>query len=153
MDIRADDLRHPQVLALLQVHLHDMAQHSPPESVHALPSDALSAPDVHFFSAWDGDTLMGFGALKQLDAAQGELKSMRTSPAYLRQGVAEALLRHLIDHARDLGLVRLSLETGSPQAFAPARQLYERYGFKECAPFGDYTEDPYSVFMTLSLNG
>ena len=96
---------------------------------------------------------MGFGALKQLDAAQGELKSMRTSPAYLRQGVAEALLRHLIDHARDLGLVRLSLETGSPQAFAPARQLYERYGFKECAPFGDYTEDPYSVFMTLSLNG
>ena len=151
MDIRRDPLSHPQVLELLRVHLSDMAVHSPAESCHALPLASLRAPEVHFFSAWDGNALMGFGAIQLLDAEHAELKSMRTACAYLRQGVAEALLRHLLNHAAELGVVRVSLETGSPPAFAPARHLYQRYGFTECEPFGDYVQDPYSVFMTRSL--
>jgi putative acetyltransferase len=152
MHIQRDPVSHSQVIALLQTHLRDMAMHSPPESVHALHLDALRAPDVFFFSAWEGEALMGFGALKRLDAQHGELKSMRTATRYLGQGVAATLLRHLLTLAGDLGLSRVSLETGSAAVFSPARRLYARFGFVECGPFGDYAPDPYSVFMTRALD-
>lgn len=154
MHIREDDLRGADVVALLQAHLDDMHRHSPPESVHALDLDALRRPEITFWTMRDdGGALMGCGALKQLDAGHGEIKSMRTAAAHLRRGVAATLLRHVLRTARARGYRRLSLETGAPEAFAPARALYARFGFAECGPFADYAEDPWSVFMTLELQG
>ena len=149
--IRVDDVRGPEVIELLQLHLRSVALHSPPESIHALDLDALRKPDISFWTAWQHDRLLGCGALRALDDAHGEIKSMKTAPKHLRQGVAAALLRHIIDEARRRRYRRLSLETGSMEAFAPARALYARYGFENCGPFADYVEDPYSVFMKMDL--
>jgi putative acetyltransferase len=111
----------------------------------------LRAADVTFWSIWRGEALAGFGALKQLSAGHGEVKSMRTAAPFLRQGAASALLRHIIAEAQRRGYTRLSLETGSMPFFAPAHRLYRSFGFVECKPFGDYRPDPNSTFMTLSL--
>ena len=151
MHIRVGQLAHEQVLALLGEHHQDMLSHSPVESVHALDISGLKAADVTFFSMWDGDNLAGVGALKQLDSYHGEIKSMRTSKLFLRQGVAHKILAHLIAEATDRGYQRLSLETGSMAAFLPAKRLYQQFGFQQCTPFADYKVDPYSSFMTLSL--
>lgn len=150
--IRVDDLTHPEVLALLREHLASAAEHSPPESVHALDAAALRAPNVTFWSVWSGSRLAGIGALKQLDATHGELKSMRTARAFLRQGVARTLIDHMLQVARERGYRRLSLETGTPEAFAPARALYESFGFVRCAPFANYRDDGFSVCMTRTLD-
>ncbi|WP_110649655.1 GNAT family N-acetyltransferase [Salinicola peritrichatus] len=151
MDIIRDDLRGPEIAALLEAHLKDFAPHSPPESRHALDLEGLRRPEIHFYSAWEDGQLLGCGAFKRLDDTHAEVKSMRTDPKHLRKGVARAILAHLIDEARALGIQRLSLETGSMEAFAPARQLYAAFGFDYCEPFADYVEDPYSVFMTRTL--
>ena len=150
-EIRTDDLTKVEVLALLQEHLDAVSQISPPESVHALDLDGLRAPEVTFWSVWQGSTLAGCGALKELDAHHGEIKSMRTASSHLRTGVAAALLEHILHVARARGYRRLSLETGSQEAFAPARALYARFGFEPCGPFADYIDDPNSVFMTREL--
>ncbi|MGB0865176.1 MAG: GNAT family N-acetyltransferase [Granulosicoccaceae bacterium] len=151
MQLALDNLQSPAVAALLQEHLDDMARHSPPESVHALDLDALRHPSVSFWCVWDGDTLAGCGALKRLDNTHGEIKSMRTASTHLRRGVAAQLLECILQQARQDGLQRLSLETGSMQVFEPARRLYERFGFSPCPPFNNYKLDPYSVFMTREL--
>lgn len=151
MEIRIDDLTSPEIIGLLREHLHSMTLHSPPESIHALDVDALRKPEITFWSVWDGSELMGCGAIKQLNPEHGEIKSMRTAPAHLRKGVAAALMRHILDEAQRRSYQRLSLETGSMEAFAPAHRLYASFGFKECAPFADYVEDPYSIFMTKEL--
>ncbi|RYY95096.1 MAG: GNAT family N-acetyltransferase, partial [Comamonadaceae bacterium] len=123
----------------------------PPESVHALDLDALRQPDVSFWTAWQGADLLGCGALKMLDPAHGEIKSMRTADGQRRRGVAQLVLQHILVHAQARSLRRVSLETGSQPQFLPARRLYERAGFTVCAPFGAYVDDPNSVFMTLAL--
>lgn len=146
-----DDLSGAAIRALLEDHLRDMHALSPPESVHAMAVDRLRAPDVTFWSAWDGDALLGCGALRELDATHGEVKSMRTAPARRGGGVARAVLARVMAEARARGYTRLSLETGSHAAFEPARRLYASVGFEPCPPFGDYTDDPHSVFMTLRL--
>jgi putative acetyltransferase len=151
MDIRVDDLSGPEIAQLLREHLHSMTLHSPPESIHALDLDGLRKPEITFWCVWQGDELMGCGALKQLDARRGEIKSMRTATRHLRKGVAARLLQHIIEEARRRDYQRLSLETGSMEAFAPARRLYEKFGFEFCGPFADYVEDPYSNFMTRTL--
>jgi len=151
MEIRLDDLRGPEIARLLQEHLRGMYLHSPPESVHALDLEALRKPGITMWTAWQGAELLGCGALKELDPGHGEIKSMRTAAAYLRKGVAARLLQHLLDEATLRSYRRLSLETGAQPAFAPARRLYERFGFRECGPFGSYAEDPNSVFMTREL--
>jgi putative acetyltransferase len=151
MHIEIDDLSRPQVHALLREHLDDMHAVSPPESVHALDLDALKRPEVTFWSVWDGDALMGCGALKELDPHHGEIKSMRTAAAHRRKGVARAVLECIVAEARRRQYRRLSLETGSMAAFRPAQRLYESFGFACCAPFGDYRDDPNSVFMTKRL--
>jgi putative acetyltransferase len=151
MDIRADDLSSPEVIKLLHEHLQSMALHSPPESVHALDLEALRKPEVTFWSVWQGVELMGCGAIKELDSSHGEIKSMRTASLHLRKGIAAGLMRHILEEAGRRSYRRLSLETGSMQAFAPARSLYASFGFEPCAPFADYVEDPYSVFMTKEL--
>jgi putative acetyltransferase len=151
MEIRIDDLSGPEVHELLREHLRAVALHSPPESVHALDLSALRRPEITFWTAWGDGALLGCGALKELDARHGEVKSMRTGARHLRKGVATNLLREILGEARRRGYARLSLETGSAQAFAPARALYAKFGFEECGPFGEYVVDRYSVFLRLEL--
>jgi putative acetyltransferase len=151
MDIRLDDLAGPEIRALLQEHLQNMRRISPPESIHALDLTALRQPEITFWTVWSGSELLGCGALKELDPTHGEVKSMRTASAHRRQGVARAMLGHLLGVAVSRGYQRLSLETGSQSAFEPARRLYESFGFSRCPPFEGYTEDPHSVFMTKRL--
>ena len=136
---------------LLQEHLRGMARLSPPESVHALDIEALRRPEITFWTVWEGGELLGCGALKELDPRHGEIKSMRTSASHLRKGVARRLVDHILAEARRRGYGRISLETGSMEAFEPARNLYASFGFTYCGPFADYVEDPYSVFMTREV--
>jgi putative acetyltransferase len=124
---------------------------SPPESTHALDLDALRSPRISFWTAWDGATLLGCGALKELDPTHGEIKSMHTAQRHRGRGVASRLLGHIVAQARSRSYRRLSLETGSMDAYAPARALYARFGFVDTGPFADYVLDPNSVFMTLDL--
>jgi putative acetyltransferase len=152
MRIKTDDLTGPEIQALLAQHLRNMHELLPPESVHALDLAELRAPGISFWSVWsEADELMGCGALKRLDAQHGEVKSMRTVERHRRKGVAGAMLSHIIAQAQQFGFKRLSLETGSMEAFIPARRLYESFGFEYCAPFGSYAPDPNSVFMTKLL--
>lgn len=151
MRIRVDDLTGEKVARLLQEHLDEMYEITPPESVHALDLDELRSPDVTFWSAWEGDDLLACGALKELDAKTGEIKSMRTAKTRRRKGVGSRILEHIIREAERRGYERLSLETGSMAEFAAARALYSRYGFEYRGPFGHYVEDPNSVFMTKKL--
>jgi putative acetyltransferase len=151
MRIEPDNLTHPAIHALLEEHLQNMHALGPPESVHALDLTKLRHPDITFWSAWDGATLLGCGALKALDAKHGEVKSMRTPNAVRRRGAGRAMLAHIISEARARGYERLSLETGTVAAFKPAQTLYEHFGFTECGPFGDYQVDVNSLFMTLRL--
>lgn len=151
MRIEIDDLSRPEIHDLLNEHLQSMYALSPPESVHALDLDKLRQPDITFWSAWDGAVLLGCGALKELSAKHGEIKSMRTPDALRRKGAGRAILAHIIEAARSRGYERLSLETGPMNGFTSAHMLYESFGFTCCGPFGEYVEDPHSVFMTISL--
>jgi putative acetyltransferase len=149
--LRVDDLSGQAIRALIMRHLNGMHENSPPESVHAFGVDALKAPNVTFWSAWVGEEIAGCGALKRLDAARGEIKSMRVADSFLGKGVGRAVLEHIIAEAQRMGLGSLWLETGSAEAFRPAIGLYSSAGFKRCGPFGDYVDDPFSVFMTRRL--
>ncbi|EHM45459.1 GNAT family N-acetyltransferase [Yokenella regensburgei] len=149
--IKIDDLSHPAVQALVAYHISGMLEQSPPESSHALDVQKLRDPAVIFWSAWEGEQLAGIGALKMLDDRHGELKSMRTAPDFLRRGVANQFLLHIMQVAHANGLQRLSLETGTQPGFAACHQLYLKHGFVDCEPFADYQPDPNSRFMTLVL--
>jgi putative acetyltransferase len=151
MNIVIDDLNGSEIFELLQEHLESMALHSPPESIHALDIDALRKPEITFWTAWEGEELLGCGALKELDPQHAEIKSMRTSSSHRRKGVARNLLHHILEEAKRRSYRRVSLETGSVEAFEPARRLYSGFGFIFCGPFADYVEDSYSVFMTTEL--
>lgn len=149
--IREDDLTSPQIADLLRAHLDFAREHSPPESVHALDLDRLRAPEITFWSVWEGDALVGCGALKELAPDHGEIKSMHTAREHRGKGVASILVEHILREARARRYRRVSLETGTPPAFQPARDLYARYGFRVCPPFAAYRKDPFSVCMTLEL--
>ncbi|WP_080848873.1 GNAT family N-acetyltransferase [Cytobacillus gottheilii] len=151
MEIKKDDLISTEIKQLLEDHLHSMTLHSPPESIHALDLEGLRQPDVTFWSVWEDEDLLGCGALKELTPDHGEVKSMKTSSGHVRKGVARLMLEYIIAEAKNRGYKRLSLETGSMEAFLPARLLYEKAGFHYCEPFGGYAVDPNSVFMTLEL--
>jgi putative acetyltransferase len=151
LTFRVDDLSGSAIRGLLAQHLAAMHEASPRESVHALDVDGLRGPGVTFWSAWSGETLAGMGALKELGGGRGELKSMRVADELLGQGVGRALLEHIVAEARRRGLTSLWLETGSTAPFAPALRLYERAGFVRCDPFGDYRDDPFSIFMWRAL--
>ena len=141
----------PDVLALLEEHVEDMRRISPPESKHAFDADSLRIPEITFLSAREGGELLGCGALLDLGDGLGEIKSMRTARSHLRRGVARAILGEIIKVAQNRGLARLALETGAQPEFVPARTLYGAFGFARRGPFGDYIEDPNSVFMELEL--
>jgi putative acetyltransferase len=151
IDMREDDLSGAQIQQLLALHVASMHEHSPPGSVHALDLSGLQTPDITVWTAWSNDQLLGCGALKQLTAKQGEIKSMRTDPQYLRQGVASAILAHIISVARSRGYARLSLETGSGASFEPALLLYRTRGFKNGETFGAYVATDFNQFLHLDL--
>lgn len=150
-EIRRDDLSGPEIQALVREHMAGMLSNSPLESVHALPLESLRSPDITFWSVWRDDELCGCGALKELDRTHGEIKSMRTKPQFLRRGVGQAALNHIIEEAKVRSYSRLSLETGTGEAFKPALAMYARNGFELCDPFAEYKPDPFSVFMTKTF--
>jgi putative acetyltransferase len=149
--IERDDPARGDVQELLAGHLADMFATSPADSVHALAPAALSSPAITFWTARQGTEVLGCGALKELGPGEGEIKSMRTAAHARGRGIAGRLLARILAEARDNGYTRLFLETGSQEFFAPARRLYLRHGFQECAPFAGYVPDPNSVFMSRDL--
>ena len=150
-EIAIDDPGAPDVRALLAVHVTFARAQTPPEDAHAMDVDGLLDPAVTLFGYRAGGTLLAVGALKQLDPHHAEIKSMHTVGAARGRGVGRTMLEHLIAVARERGYRRISLETGSMAACAPARSLYARAGFEVCEPFGDYRKSPNSTYMTLSL--
>ena len=153
MHIVEGGLDDSRVVALLQTHVTRARAETARGSAHALDVSGLRAPEMSFWSAWEGEAVIGVGALKRLSPDHGEIKSMHIAEAARGRGVGSALLRQIVDAARARGMTRLSLETGSWPYFLPARAFYARYGFVECGPFGEYRDDPNSVFMTLALTG
>jgi putative acetyltransferase len=153
LTIAVEDPTAPDVQALLRRHLQFAHDESPPEHVHAYPAARLAQPSVTFFSARRDGALVGVGALSELDPAHGEVKSMHTAAEARGQGVARAMLTHLVAVARERGYRRVSLETGATEAFQPARTLYESFGFVRCPPFAQYTDNEFSVCMTRVLDG
>lgn len=151
MRIEIDDLCRLQVHALLEEHLANMYELSPPEQVFALGLTKLRASDITFWTVWDEGSLLGCGALKQLSPTHGEIKSMRTPALARGKGAGRAVLEHIISVAQQRGYTKLSLETGTHPAFEPAHNLYRSKGFAQCGPFGCYSADPHSVFMALEL--
>lgn len=151
IEIRFGDLEDPAVIEMVRFHVQQGRAHTEEGSAHALDTSGLSAPDVQFWTASYKGALAGMGALKRLSASEGEVKSMHTLQTLRRSGVATAMLNHILQEARALGLSRLSLETGSWDYFKPAVALYARHGFVECGPFGAYKPDPNSLFMTIDL--
>ncbi len=149
--IEPDDVSRPQVLALLEEHLRNMYELTPPDKVFAFDASKLRAPGVTFWTAWRDETLMGCAALKELSPTEGEIKSMRTPSALRRTGAGRALLNHIIDVARSRGYRMLYLETGCQPEFQKAQTLYRSAGFAVCGPFGSYRENGNSVFMSLAL--
>jgi putative acetyltransferase len=154
MEIRIDDLSGREIAEFLEEHIEEMKAVNPgaPESKHALDIEGLRAPEITFWTVWEDGALVGCGALKELDRHSAEIKSMRAAASHRRRGVGSFLLRHILDVAGERGYRSVSLETGSYAVFAPARALYEKFGFEYCRPFADYKEDPNSVFMTLALS-
>ncbi len=146
-----DDLTGAAITELLSFHLQEMHRWSPACKVHAMPVERLREPDVTFFSAWAVDRLAACGALKELDARRGELKSMRAAPEFRGRGAGQAVLVYLIERARERGYQWLGLETGNVEPFIPARKLYEKFGFRACPPFGDYVSDDFSLCMEMQL--
>lgn len=149
--ISIEDPRAADVRELLGAHLAYARSNSPPEAVHALEADGLAEPGVTFFTYRSGGELLCVAALRELDPAHAEIKSMHTVQAARGRGIGAAMVTHLIDVARARAYERLSLETGSQQAFAPARALYARSGFQPCAAFGSYAPSEHSAFMTRLL--
>jgi putative acetyltransferase len=153
MRIEIDDLSRPEVHVLLEEHLANMYDLSPPDQVFALDLTKLRVPEITFWTVWDEDKLIGCGALKELSPTHGEIKSMRTPSAARGRGAGRAVLSHIISVATQRGYTTISLETGTHAAFAPAHNLYRTHGFKKSGPFGSYREDPHSIFMELQLSG
>jgi len=145
------DFNDPRVVDLLRIHLTGCRAETAPGSAHALDLTGLQSPDISFWTIWEGEALLGMGALKRLAPERGEVKSMHTVQSARRRGTGKAMLRHIIASARKSGMSRLSLETGSAEYFRPAHALYRSHGFVDCLPFADYILDPNSVFMSLDL--
>jgi len=151
MNIKAEDLSNPDVLALVETHRAEMGANDNARISNTLDLDSLKSKDVTFFAVREGETLTGCGAIKELDKTHGEIKSMHTVRRFRRRGVSAALLFHMIKLAEERGYKRLSLETNPGSDYKPARKLYERFGFEDCGAFGEYEDHEDSVFMTKNI--
>ena len=152
IEIQPAKLDTPEFAALIDAHAELMLSLSPPGSCHFLPMEGLRTPDVTVWEMRDGSDLVGCGGLKELSKTHGEIKSMHTLSTRRGAGLGRRMLQHILSEARKRGYSRLSLETGSMDGFIPSRTLYKSCGFELCPPFGDYVEDPNSVFMTFELS-
>ncbi|KAJ5364760.1 GNAT family N-acetyltransferase [Penicillium cataractarum] len=152
MLIKLDDLSTEAIRTLLTHHFTELQRKTPSESCYVLDLTALRDPSISVYSAWDGENLLGCGALKELSPSAGEVKSMRTATEYLRQGVGRAIVLHIIDEARRRGYTSLSLETGTDESFARARGFYAGLGFVGCEAFGGYVASADNCFMRLMLS-
>ena len=146
-----NNFEEPQVNELLTMHFIELRSVSPPGSTHVLDIPGLKDPTIRFWSLWDGDNLVGCGALKLFDKEHGEFKSIRVANKFRKSGMGEKIILHLIDQAQQIGIKKLSIETGSGEFFAPARKLFEKFGFKECEPFAHYKKDPNSCYYSLNI--
>ena len=151
MELREGGLDDPRVIALIAHHLAEARGSTPQDNAHAMGVDGLRRSDISFWTAWEGDTLLGFGALRHLSTEHGEIKSMRTAPDQLRRGVARAILAHLLSIAHARGYVRVSLETGTAPMFDAANRMYEAAGFVDGPVFGGYPKSAHNRFMTMPL--
>jgi putative acetyltransferase len=151
VEVKIDDLSGFEIAVFLEEHIKEMKSVSPPENKHALDLEELRKPEITFWTVWDNSRLIGCGVMKKLDANHAEIKSMRTAISYRGKGVASMLLQHILNDAKLRGYRHISLETGSMPFFEPARNLYVKYGFENCAPFSTYREDPNSIFMSIKL--
>lgn len=151
MQVTTGDLNNPKLQSLLIYHFQDLQSKSTPETSFVLDLSALRKPNITIYTVWEGDELLGCGAIKELDSTHGEIKSMRTAPEHLRKGVARVLVQHMITEAKRRKYNRLSLETGTVAAFANAKRLYEGCGFERCEPFADYVAHEDNMFMTIKL--
>ena len=151
MKIKVDDLSDPRIAAFLEEHIEEMRSVSPSQTKNTLDVKGLRKPDITFWAAWQGEEIVACGALKELSSSHAEVKSMRVSPAHRGKKLASKMLKHILSEAKLRGYQKLSLETGPMAFFEPAHQLYRKFGFKNCAPFGSYKEDPGSIFMLLAL--
>ena len=152
MHLQVDDLTHPSVIALLQLHLEGMHDNSPPGSVYALDLSGLKTPDITVWTVWEDNRAVGIGALKELGHGLGEIKSMRTHPEFLRRGIGRLILDTIIETAKSNKLSRLSLETGSGEAFEAALKMYRAYGFENGGAFGEYEASSFNQFLHLELH-
>ena len=141
----------PQVNELLTKHFIELRSVSPPGSTHVLDIPGLKDPTIRFWSLWDGDNLVGCGALKLLEKEHGEFKSIRVANKFRKNGMGQKIISHLIDQAKQIGIKKLSIETGSGEFFTPARKLFKKFGFKECKPFAHYKEDTNSCYYSLNI--
>lgn len=148
---REDDFADRRVLDLLETHLQRARAETAPGSAHALDARGLQDDDVHFWTAWVDDELVGLGAVKRLSDDHYEVKSMHVVEGHRGNGIGNGILQHLEQRAKETGAQRISLETGSWDYFKPAVSLYMRNGYSVCAPFADYVEDPNSIFMTKTI--
>jgi putative acetyltransferase len=151
LTVRVDDLKSAEVHALIAEHLHGMHSNTPPEHVNALALESLMRPEITFWTVWDGNSLCGCGALKELSSEAGEIKSMRTRAAHLRKGVGQTVLNEILNVAQRRAYRTLFLETGTGPAFEAAHALYEKNGFSWCGPFGDYLATDFNVFMSREM--
>ncbi len=151
MKIMLDDLKGVEIKEFLKDHLLEVSRYLPPESIHVIDIASLQKPNITFWSIWDEANIVGCGALKELDPKHAEIKSMRIASTHRKKGVASRLLKHIINEARKRNYAQISVETGSMDAFFPARRLYMKHGFQDSEPFGEYIEDPNSIFMTMYL--
>lgn len=151
IEFREGDVAHPQIVSLLETHLATMRTTSPPENVFALDLKGLQKPDVTFWSIWEAERAMCCGALRELTESHGEIKSMHTLQVFRGRGLGAIMLERILGESNIRGYKRLSLETGSHEAFQPAIRLYQRYGFQMCGPFAPYEANPFSLFMTKEL--
>lgn len=152
MEIRRGDLDDARILSLLRYHFDKCHEVTPPGSAHVFDVSKLKSADVDFFAAWEGETLLGVGAVKYIAPKHGEVKSMHTAEAARRKGVGRAILDHIVTMAKAKGVERLSLETGSFWYFEPAVAMYRAAGFEACEPFGSYKPDPNSLFLTRVIS-
>ena len=141
----------PQVNELLTKHFIELRSVSPPGSTHVLDIPGLKVPSIKFWSLWENEELIGCGALKFLDENHGEFKSIRVANKFRKNGMGEKIISHLIDQAKQIGIKKISIETGSGEFFIPARKLFKKFGFKECKPFAHYKEDPNSCYYSLNI--
>ena len=141
----------PRVNTLLHYHFYQLRSNSPEGSAHVLDIEGLKVPSIKFWSIWDDDNLIGWGALKFLDQGHGEFKSIRIADEFRNMGYGIKLLDHLVIEAKKNGIKKISLETGSGNFFKPARKLFEKAGFKTCEPFAHYKIDPNSCYYSKEI--